>query len=78
MRGLRTLKEEDVRRIRVPMAALIGADDRFMANVQRLSRVLPNTEITVIPGMDHATAPSHQKFREALLAYLLKQKRGTR
>jgi pimeloyl-ACP methyl ester carboxylesterase len=78
LRSLRVLSEDDVRRIHVPMAALIGADDRFMANVQRLSRVLPRTQVTVIPGVDHATAPGHPKFGEALLSFLLKQKGATR
>ena len=78
LRGLRVLSEEDVRRIRVPVAAIIGADDRFMANVQRLSRVLPDTQVTVIPGADHATAPSDPKFGEALLAFLLRQKGAAR
>ncbi len=72
-RGLRVWGEEDVRRIRVPMAALVGADDRFLANVRRLSGVLPGTQVTVISGADHATAPGHPKFGEALLAFLLKQ-----
>lgn len=70
------LSEEDVRRMRVPMAVLIGANDRFMPNVQRLTRVRPATQVTVIPDADHATAPSHQKFSEALLAFLLKQNPG--
>jgi pimeloyl-ACP methyl ester carboxylesterase len=74
LRGLRGLSEEDVRRLQVPMAALIGANDRFMANVQRLSSVLPGVQVMVIPEADHATAPSHPKFGEALLSFLLKQK----
>jgi non-heme chloroperoxidase len=78
LRGLRVLSEEDVRRIHVPMAVLIGANDRFMPNVQRLSRVRPATQVMVIPDVDHATAPGHQKFSEALLAFLLKQKAATR
>ena len=78
LRGLRVLSEEDVRGIRVPMAVLIGANDRFMPNVQRLSRVRPSTQVTVIPDVDHATAPGHPKFREGLLAFLLNQKRATR
>ena len=52
-------------------------NDRFMPNVQRLSRVPPSTQVTVIPDVDHATAPGHAKFREALLAFLLKQKEAT-
>jgi pimeloyl-ACP methyl ester carboxylesterase len=78
LRGLRVLSEEDVRRIRVPMAALIGANDRFMANVQRLSRALPGMQVTVIPDADHAATPDHPKFGESLLAFLLKQKGTTR
>ena len=74
LRGLRVLSEADVRRIRVPMAALIGTEDRFMANVQRLTRVLPGVQVTAIPNVDHAGLPSHPKFGEALLAFLLKQK----
>jgi pimeloyl-ACP methyl ester carboxylesterase len=78
LRGLRVLSEEEVRRIRVPMAALIGANDRFMATVQRLSGVLPSLQVRVIPDVDHATAPGHPKFAEALVAFLLKQKGATR
>lgn len=74
LRGLRVLSEEDVRGIRVPMAVLIGANDRFMPNVHRLARVRPSTQVTVIPDSDHATAPTHPKFAEALLNFLLKQK----
>ncbi len=75
LRGLWVLSEEDVRSIRVPLAVLVGANDRFMPNVQRLARVRPSTEVTVIPDSDHATAPTHPKFSEALLNFLLTQKR---
>jgi pimeloyl-ACP methyl ester carboxylesterase len=74
LRSLRILDDQDVRRLRVPVAALIGAQDRFMPSVQRLSRLLPSTEVAVIPGANHATAPEHPKFAEALLAFLLKQR----
>ena len=78
LRGLRVWSEEDVRRIHVPVAVLIGANDRFMPHVQRLLRVLPSTQLTVIPEVDHATAPGHPKFAEALLTFLLKQNGETR
>ena len=77
LRGQRVLSAEDVSSIRVPMAALIGADDGFMAHVQRLSRAFPALQVTVIPDANHATAPSHPKFVEALLAFLLGQKGTT-
>ena len=78
LRGLRVFSEEEVRRIQVPMAALIGSEDRFMANVGRLSRVRPRTQVTVIPDVDHASAPGHPKFSQALLAFLHKRKAATR
>jgi pimeloyl-ACP methyl ester carboxylesterase len=78
LRGLRVLSEEEVRRIQVPVAALIGANDRFMANVRRLSGVLPGLKVMEIPDADHTTAPSHPKFAEELLAFLQKQNGATR
>ena len=78
LRGLRVLSEEEVRGIQVPVAALIGANDRFMANVRRLSGVLPGLEVREIPHADHATAPGHPKFAEELVAFLEEQNGTTR
>lgn len=78
LRGLRVLSEAEVRRIQVPVAALIGGNDRFMANVQRLSGVLPGLKVVEIPDADHATAPGHPKFAEELLAFLQEQNGATR
>lgn len=78
LRGLRVLSEDEVRRIQVPVAALIGANDRFIANVRRLSSVLPDLKVMEIPDADHATAPGHPKFAEELLAFLQKQNGATR
>ncbi len=78
LRGLRVLSEEEVRSIQVPVAALIGANDRFMPNVRRLSGVLPDLEVMEIAGADHATAPAHPKFAEELLSFLQKQHGATR
>jgi pimeloyl-ACP methyl ester carboxylesterase len=72
-RGLRVLSEEDIRGIKIPLAVIIGADDRFIADAQRLSRAVPDTEMVLIPATDHETAIWHPKFAEALLAFLLKQ-----
>ena len=78
LRSLRVLSEAEIRRIRVPIAVLIGAEDRFMPNVQRLSRVVPAVLVTVIPNANHATAPTHPKFVETLSAFLLQQKNTRR
>jgi pimeloyl-ACP methyl ester carboxylesterase len=74
LRGLRSLSEDDVRRIGVPVAVVIGTQDRFMSHVQRLTRVLPNVQVTKIPNADHATLPNEPQFAEALLV-ILKQNR---
>ena len=67
LRGLRVWREEDVRRISVPMAALIGANDRFLPNVRRLSRALTSVHVETIPDADHATALDHPRFATQLL-----------
>lgn len=75
LRGLRGLSEQEVRKINVPMAALIGSNDRFMPNVRRLSSVLPQLKVIAINGADHGTAMSHPEFSSALLAFLQQQAR---
>jgi len=75
LRGLGVLSAEQVQSIRVPMAALIGTNDRFMPSVQRLSRALPDMEVRVIKDANHATAPGQPKFAAELLALLLKQRK---
>ncbi len=78
LRGLRVLSEEEVRRIQVPMAALIGANDRFLPNVRRLSAVLPGLKVVEIPDADHATAPGHPRFAVELLVFLQEQNGATK
>jgi pimeloyl-ACP methyl ester carboxylesterase len=71
-RGLRVLSANDVRRITIPLAVIIGADDLFMADAQRLARAMPKTEVVVIPATNHETAIWHPQFAQALLAFLQK------
>jgi pimeloyl-ACP methyl ester carboxylesterase len=72
-RGLRVLSAQEVRDINIPLAVIIGADDPFVADAQRLSDAVPNTQVVIIPAADHETAIGHPKFGEALLDFLLKQ-----
>jgi pimeloyl-ACP methyl ester carboxylesterase len=74
LRDLRVLSDAEVRRIASPVLALIGANDRFMSDVQRLSHAVPGTKVVVIPDANHATAMNHPKFGEALVAWLLEQR----
>ena len=71
-RGLGVLSAKDVRGIKNPLAVIIGADDMFMADAQRLARAVPKTEVIIIPATNHETAIWHPKFAEALLAFLRK------
>ena len=73
LRGLQVLGDDDVRRISVPIAALVGANDRFLSDVRRLSNALPGVHVVVIPEASHATALDDPAFAEALLAFLRKQ-----
>jgi len=70
LRGLRVLTESEVRSIQVPMAAIIGVNDRFLGNVRRLSAIRPDVKVEIIPEADHATAVTHPRFAEALLEFL--------
>jgi pimeloyl-ACP methyl ester carboxylesterase len=77
LRSLRTVSESDVRRITLPVAALIGAHDSFMPDVDRLKRLLPGVEVVVIPDANHLFAVDHPKFAEGLLAFLRRQPKPT-
>jgi pimeloyl-ACP methyl ester carboxylesterase len=77
-RGLRILSADKVHRIKIPMALVIGADDAFLPDAQRLARAVPTTKVVMIPGASHDTAISHPKFAEAVLAFLLEQRRTVR
>jgi pimeloyl-ACP methyl ester carboxylesterase len=72
LRGLALLSEEEVRRITIPMAVVIGANDGFMPNVHRLARVRPSTAVVVIPDANHATAIDRPEFARALIDILSK------
>jgi pimeloyl-ACP methyl ester carboxylesterase len=70
LRSFRALSADDLRRITIPMAALIGANDAFMSDVRRLATVLPTVQVVVIPGASHATALDHPAFAAGLVAFL--------
>jgi pimeloyl-ACP methyl ester carboxylesterase len=71
-RGLRIPSAEQIRTIKTPLSVIIGADDLFISDAQRLSRAVAHTEMVTIPAVDHEMAIWHPKFADALLAFLLK------
>jgi pimeloyl-ACP methyl ester carboxylesterase len=70
LRGVRVLDDQDVRGIQVPIAAVIGANDAFMADVLRLAAVQTNTRVVVIPGATHSTTVEHPSFVQELFTVL--------
>ncbi len=59
---------------RVPVLALIGADDPLKKGVDELKGDLANLRIVVIPGTDHMTAFVHPQFTRDLREFLAKQR----
>jgi hypothetical protein len=68
------LKEDDFRAVAIPIAAVIGSDDHFRRNVDRLARVLPTLEIVEVPGATHANILADAQFARSLLSLLRKQR----
>jgi pimeloyl-ACP methyl ester carboxylesterase len=74
LRGIRSLKEDDFRAVAIPIAAVIGSNDHFRRNVDRLARVLPTLEIVEVPGATHANILADAQFARSLLSLLRKQR----
>jgi pimeloyl-ACP methyl ester carboxylesterase len=64
------LSEEKVKGIKVPLLALIGADDPLRAGVDELKKRLPDLKVVVIDQADHITAFSREEFVSALKEFL--------
>ena len=57
--------------IRVPLAAVIGGDDPLaLEDVERLSELHPETQVTILPGYNHVQAPASDEFRATVLDFL--------
>jgi pimeloyl-ACP methyl ester carboxylesterase len=48
--------EAKMRRVQVPVLAVVGSNDRFLASAQDLKTVLPSVKLVVIAGATHAGA----------------------
>jgi pimeloyl-ACP methyl ester carboxylesterase len=48
--------EAKMRRVQVPVLAVVGSSDRFLASAQDLKTVLPSAKLVVIEGATHAGA----------------------
>jgi pimeloyl-ACP methyl ester carboxylesterase len=67
---LMALSEDQVKAIKVPTLALIGADDPLRAGVDALKRQLPEVKVVVIDKADHMTAFGRDEFVNGLKEFL--------
>ena len=61
---------EALRGVSVPVLGIVGAADPYLASYEELSGVLPQMELVVIEGAEHAGAAGRREFVEALLQFL--------
>jgi len=74
LRGIRGLNEEDFRGLNIPIVAIIGSNDHFRGNVDRLAGVLSTVQIMEIPRANHASILADAQFARSLVSLLRKQR----
>jgi pimeloyl-ACP methyl ester carboxylesterase len=72
------LSEAQVKGIKVPMLALIGADDPLKSGVEALKKQLPEVKVVVIDKADHMTAFGPEEFVTGLKEFLDAHRAGKR
>jgi pimeloyl-ACP methyl ester carboxylesterase len=64
------LSEEDLKQIKVPILAIVGAQDPFKLGVDALKARLPEVRVLVISGADHMNAFLKPEFISGLEQFL--------
>jgi pimeloyl-ACP methyl ester carboxylesterase len=59
-----------LRRAQTPVLAVVGDKDSNLAEAQLLIETVPIGELVVLPGEDHLSAVSSQKYKEAVASFL--------
>jgi pimeloyl-ACP methyl ester carboxylesterase len=72
------LADKQIAALRVPVLALIGADDPLRTDVNALEKVLPALQVVVIDGADHITAFNRAEFVSALKGFLDRHRQAKR
>ena len=60
--------------IRVPVLVAVGSDDEISGSAERLAALIPGAEAFVIPGRDHMKAVGDRRHKQAVLAFLARQR----
>jgi pimeloyl-ACP methyl ester carboxylesterase len=64
------ISDEQIKKIKAPVLALIGADDPLRPDVDKLKTLLPATRVVVIDKADHITAFMRPEFIAGLKQFL--------
>ena len=64
------LSEERIKSIKVPMLAVIGADDPIRKGVDELKKRLPELKVVIIDKADHITAYGREEFVNVIKEFL--------
>ena len=62
--------EAQMRAVTVPVLGIVGTNDPYLKDFERLKAVMPQLELVTIPGASHGTAPGRPEFIAALEAFL--------
>ena len=66
--------EGALRRVQVPVLAVVGDNDGALPLTQRLVETIPDAQLAVLPGEDHLSTISAQKYKDATAAFLKKDR----
>jgi pimeloyl-ACP methyl ester carboxylesterase len=64
------LTDEQIKGVKLPLLAVVGANDPLRAGVDELKKQLPDTKVVVIDKADHVTAFNRDEFVSAIKDFL--------
>jgi pimeloyl-ACP methyl ester carboxylesterase len=67
--------EGALRRVQVSVLAVVGGNDEALPLAQRLVETMPDAQLAVLPGEDHLSTISAQKYKDVTAAFLKKELR---
>jgi pimeloyl-ACP methyl ester carboxylesterase len=62
--------DREMAAVTVPTLAIVGAEDPYRADIEKLKKAMPQLELVTVPGGTHGSAPSKPEFLKFLLAFL--------
>jgi pimeloyl-ACP methyl ester carboxylesterase len=74
LRDLAEVDQDALRRVQVPVLAVIGERDNTLPRAQRLVETVPGAQLVVLPGEDHFSAVPSQAYKDAVAAFLRTQR----